>query len=370
MIFIVQVLAFTVGFGFLASLLLVRLSVLFAHEYQVLARPSDRGSHQVATPRLGGLGLAIAFMFGLFFIEVLCSRMGNTSPWLYALVVASCWALVGGLLDDILDLPASNKFLFQAAAGGSFVFLGGGLEFLVLPGLGALQLGLWLGGLLTFVLVVFWINAFNFMDGMDGQAALFACLVALGLAIPLQGISFLHPVALLSVLLFGCCYGLYTQNSPGVPQHRKTFMGDGGSHFLGMVMVGLIIAAAQISGRSDRPHQLPLVGSLILLFPFIYDVTFTLLRRLLRGENIFQAHRSHLYQRLMVAGWSHRASLTLGLVTWLACFFFSQLYFWASLQPIPPQGDQWLALSGAVVVMMLYTLVVWLVEMQPQKQDS
>jgi UDP-N-acetylmuramyl pentapeptide phosphotransferase/UDP-N-acetylglucosamine-1-phosphate transferase len=361
-LFVLQVTAATIGFGFLLSVLLVRLSVLLAHHHQILARPSERGSHTIATPRLGGIGVAIAFLIGATLIERITSVVQIPAPWFYALAVASTWALVGGLLDDILDLPAANKFLFQAIAAITLVLLGGGLNRIALPGGQFLILDPIPGAILTIAIVIFWINAYNFMDGMDGQAAAFAAMVGLGLAAPILLVQFLSPVALLSALLIGTAYGLFTQNHSATPQHRKTFMGDSGSHFIGTLIITLIIAASQIPTRADRPAGVPLIAGLILLFPFIYDVTFTLLRRLAQGQNILQAHRTHLYQRLLVSGWTHGAALILAQLTWLSCFISAQIYTQTANSPIPNTTTQIQCIAAAITTMIVYHMIVNLAE--------
>jgi UDP-N-acetylmuramyl pentapeptide phosphotransferase/UDP-N-acetylglucosamine-1-phosphate transferase len=358
------------GLGFLLSYVMVRISVLMAHQHDILARPSERGSHSVATPRLGGVGVALTFLVLGFGVEQISSYAETPGPWFYASAVAAAWAFVGGLLDDILDLPAANKFLFQSVAALALIWLGGGLHQIALPGLGTLTLSPVVGALITFGLVIFWINAFNFMDGMDGHAAGFAAVVGLGLAIPILNFSFLSPVILLSFLLVGSTFALFVQNSPGTPQERKTFMGDGGSHFIGLIIIALIIAASQMPSRQYRPHVVPLPAGLILLFPFIYDVAYTLLRRLFRGENILKAHRSHLYQRLLVAGWSHAGSLLLSMVTWFGCFALCQVYTRANLARPIDVTTQLLCLASALIIMLVYTMIVIIVEAAATKRQS
>ncbi|HQH13329.1 MAG TPA: hypothetical protein PLS31_12965, partial [Candidatus Sumerlaeota bacterium] len=128
----------------------------------------------------------------------------------------------------------------------------------------------------------------------------------------------------------------------------RTFMGDCGSQFLGYV-----IAVVPLFLHNDNPVKFPFGASAILLLPFIYDVLFTLIWRLLRGENIMQAHRSHLYQRLLIAGWTHPAVLRLVFITYVLCGFFA--FAFARSQ----QFSQRLLLSlAALAIMILYTFFV------------
>jgi UDP-N-acetylmuramyl pentapeptide phosphotransferase/UDP-N-acetylglucosamine-1-phosphate transferase len=345
----------------LLSLLFVRLSVFLAHRYDVLARPSERGSHLQATPRLGGVGLALAFCLGLLTVEAVVGVWRPPGLWFYGMIVGGVWALVGGLLDDVLDLPAANKFLFQAIAALCFVLLGGTINHIHLPDTTVVILPTWLGITLAFCLVVFWINAFNFMDGMDGQAALFCMIFSLGIAMPVMGMQVISPVAMSAVLLLGCSFGFFLYNRPGCSPEKKTFLGDGGSHFLGLIMMALVIAAAHLPVRSGRPNGIPLLASMLLLLPFLWDVSYTILRRLTRGENIFKAHRTHLYQRLLVIGWSHSQALVLGHIPWLICFWLSQIYvrsYWDSPMDTP---TRYACLLGGLTTMTFYTgIVLWL----------
>ena len=111
----------------------------------------------------------------------------------------------------------------------------------------------------------------------------------------------------MGVLLAAASLGFLGFNWPPT----RIFMGDVGSAFLGFTFAALAIAAAQ------RDPRLALVG-ILFVWPFVFDATFTLLRRLKNGENVFAAHRSHLYQRLVIVGYSHRfvALLYMGLAAW------------------------------------------------------
>ena len=137
-----------------------------------------------------------------------------------------------------------------------------------------------------------WINAYNFMDGIDGLAGSQTVVAGLGWLVP-GGIVGLP---IFGVLVAGSSLGFLGHNWPPT----RIFMGDVGSVFLGFTL-----AVLAVIGGLAHP-RLPLAG-LLVVWPFVFDTTFTIVRRLRRGENIFAAHRSHLYQRLVIAGYSQRA---------------------------------------------------------------
>ena len=347
------------GLGVLGGALLVRVSKDLALRFGVVARPGRRMSHDIPTPRLGGVGIAGAFFLVLLAVQVL--RPWPVAAWSAGLVVGSGYAFVGGLLDDVLDMPAQWKFLFQAAAAGAAVMSGTSVTHLVLPGPIEVVIPQPLAGVLAFAFIVLMMNAYNFLDGMDGQAALFGLVALAGLGLPLVGLHvFDNAVEILAVAgLAGGLTAFFYYNWPGCPPKRKTFMGDCGSQF-----VGFVLAVLALRLNSTNPIETPLAAWLILFAPFLHDVLYTLLRRLARRENIFQAHRSHLYQRLLIAGWTHGQVLALNAVLYLGCFALAYAY------RLPWQGhsDAAATRTSLLCVMILtgllggYTLLVLAVE--------
>jgi len=163
-----------------------------------------------------------------------------------------------------------------------------------LPGIGAIDLG-WLGYPLTVIWVVALTNMFNFMDGLNGLAGGTAVIVSAFLC----AVTFMEG----SFFVYMFCYimaagaaGFLVFNFP----HARLFMGDVGSQFVGFSFAALAVIAAEIDASRTSFLVVPL-----LFFNFIFDTVFTLCRRGLRGENVTQAHRTHLYQLLNRVGWSH-----------------------------------------------------------------
>ena len=209
--------------------------------------------------------------------------------------LVAAWSIAGvSWLDDLRSV--SNRVRFTTHAAGALLILlaVGFWPQVELPFVSSMPLG-WLGLPLTFFWLAGLTNAYNFMDGIDGLAGSQAVVAGLAWLV-LGGIVGLPIVRLLGVLLAGSSLGFLGHNWPPA----RIFLGDVGSAF-----VGFSLAVLAVIGGLAHP-RLPLAG-LLVVWPFVFDTTFTIVRRLRRGENIFAAHRSHLYQRLVIAGYSHGA---------------------------------------------------------------
>lgn len=209
--------------------------------------------------------------------------------------LVAAWLIAGvSWVDDLRSV--SNRVRFTThAAGALLILLSIGFWPQVdLPFVSSIPLG-WLGIPLTFFWIAGLTNAYNFMDGIDGLAGGQAVVAGLGWLL-LGQLADLPVVSVMGVLVAGSSLGFLGHNWPPA----RIFMGDVGSAFLGYTLAVLAV----IGGLADP--RLPLAG-VFVVWPFVFDTTFTILRRLRRGENIFAAHRSHLYQRLVIAGYSHRA---------------------------------------------------------------
>ena len=256
--------------------------------------PNARSSHLAPTPRGGGLGILVAFAAGLVGLRAVDALPDQ--PGLIGLIAGALLMGIAGLADDIRTMSFATKLVAQIIA--SVLAMAGGLVITVLyvPGIGPVALG-GLGYVVTLLWLIGLTNAFNFMDGLDGLAGgtaaiagAFLCAIAVLLGDP--------AVASLGLLIAAASAGFLALNFPPA----RIFMGDVGSQFLGFTFAALGVLLA----RSDPTGTVILIVSL-LLFHFVFDTAFTVLRRLRRGENLAAAHRSHLYQLLNRAGLSHRS---------------------------------------------------------------
>lgn len=260
---------------------------------QLVDRPNERSLHTRPTPRIGGLP-TVVFALVAAFVGVL---LGDFSAlWGFWLLGAIMVALVS-VADDLFDLPRSARFAVHAIAAGFFVFGVAGAGDVYLPLLGnSLDL---VGLAVLFIWIAGLTNAYNFMDGCDGIAGIQGVVAATGLL--LLGDS--PQTDLVGYVLILSLLGFLAYNwSPA-----SIFMGDAGSTFLGYSFATLPLLAAFNTPEVGRLIvENALFASFLFVWPFVTDAAFTFLRRLAKGERVFQAHRSHLYQRLVLAGWSHR----------------------------------------------------------------
>ncbi|MBW1250893.1 MraY family glycosyltransferase [Pseudomonas tolaasii] len=241
--------------------------------------PNARSSHVVPTPRGGGVSIVISFLLAL----LLSASLGLIAwPLTWALFGAGAGIAVLGFLDDHGHISARWRLLGHFIAAAWALFWISGLPPLTFIGL-TVDLG-WAGHFLAAVYLVWLLNLYNFMDGIDGIASVEAICVCLGSAL-LYWLTGHEQIALAPLLLGFAVAGFLYWNFP----KARIFMGDAGSGFLGVTLGVLSLQAAWAAPQL-------LWSWLILLGVFITDATWTLLRRLLRGDKVYEAHRSHAYQ--------------------------------------------------------------------------
>jgi UDP-N-acetylmuramyl pentapeptide phosphotransferase/UDP-N-acetylglucosamine-1-phosphate transferase len=264
---------------------------MWAKRHEILAIPNDRSSHEQPTPYGGGLVIVAVTLVGF----LMSAWFHRDWTWQVMLAYVLGAVFVAGISwwDDMRALPAWLRLLAHGIAAGLAIWGMGAWQMISLPGFGQLNLS-WLGIPITLVWIVGLTNAYNFMDGIDGIASSQATVAGLGWAV-LGMLSGQPLVGLLGLLIASSSLGFLAHNWPPA----RIFMGDVGSAFLGYSLAVLPIIASRTNPR------LALAG-ILFVWPFIFDTAYTLLRRSLMGEQLFSAHRSHLYQRLIIVGHSHR----------------------------------------------------------------
>jgi len=263
---------------------------VWAERHQVLDVPNERSSHTNPTPRGGGLAVVATTLVGwLPYALFMC---GESWPRIAGYVIGGVLIAAVSWVDDLRSLPSPVRLAAHTVSALLVVAAIGHWQQVSVPPLGIVQLG-WLGGPLTLLWIVGLTNAYNFMDGIDGIAGSQAVVAGLGWTV-LGWLAGRPAVATLGLLVAAASLGFLSHNWPPA----RIFMGDVGSAFLGYTFAVLPLLASPADSRMA-------VTSLLFVWPFVFDPAFTLLRRLRRGENVFVAHRSHLYQRLVIAGASH-----------------------------------------------------------------
>jgi UDP-N-acetylmuramyl pentapeptide phosphotransferase/UDP-N-acetylglucosamine-1-phosphate transferase len=253
----------------------------------VLDRPNERSSHSVATPRGGGLAV-MAVLLPAWVLLVLLDAAPVAS--IAAALGAAFLALVS-FVDDVRSLPAVSRLIAQAVA------VAGGLA--VLPGAGGVFQGLLppaLDLILSGLLWVWFVNLYNFMDGIDGITGTETACLGAGLALAgfiNRELSATGQVAL-GLATAAAALGFLRWNW----QPARIFLGDVGSVPLGYLLGWLLLATAAAGAWKF---------ALILPAYYLVDATVTLARRALRGARIWQPHREHFYQRAVQKGMSHAA---------------------------------------------------------------
>ncbi len=325
----------------LVSMLLTR---YLAQGRGPLDHPNERSLHDRPIPRSGGL--AVLAGLSLAFLASWLLGWGETElAWIWAGLV-----LVAGtaFADDLR--PLSPLIRLAAQLGASGLLINGGLvwEQLVLPGW-VLPFPDWLSLVLSLLLTVWMINLYNFMDGMDGLAGGMAVFGFLGLAwFGWQGSA--PGYTLICLGTAAAAGGFLVHNLPPA----RIFLGDVGSASL-----GLLAAASALWG--ERLGLVPLWVGGLLFSPFILDATWTLLVRLARRERIWQAHRSHHYQRLVLAGWGQGRTLAYGYAL-MAAVMVSALAV-----PRLAVGEQWLLIGAWGVIYGLIHLRIARIEQATQR---
>lgn len=317
----------------ITSALLTGLVRQYALSREILDIPNSRSLHSKPMPRGGGIAIAVTFLASVWVLERAKGIQLN-----YALAVSGAGALVAliGLLDDHKQLSVKWRLLTHVTAAGWAVAWLGGLPPLEILGM-RFDLG-WFGQILAIIYIVWLLNLYNFMDGIDGIAGLEAVTVGLGATLiyyyshELPGDEWSMPAALAFA-----AGGFLLWNFPPA----KIFMGDAGSGFLGLTFGLMSIHAATFESKLFWSW-------IVLIGAFVVDASVTLLRRLQRGDKLYEAHRNHAYQHAAMMIGSHRkVTLAVGMIN----------VFW--LLPIAyVVSAGWI--DGVVGVLVAYAPLVWL----------
>lgn len=286
--------------------------------------PNERSSHALPTPKGGGVAIAISSLAAMGLLCVL----GLMPVHLFLAIAPGAAAVAAvGLIDDITPLTARVRLLIHFIAAAWAVVCIGPVGFFnhFAPETPELR---WLEYAVSTVGIVWFLNMYNFMDGIDGIATSQAIFMCAGVALLAVFSAGLAHIAAAALVIGAACCGFLLWNWPPA----KIFMGDVGSGYLGFVfaVLGLATGAHAHSGFG-------VWSCLILAGVFAVDATFTVVRRFLRGEQVTQAHRTHAFQLLTEKLGHRNVTLSIALVNlaWLLpCAIASALH---------PQDALWIA---------------------------
>ncbi|MGQ0703343.1 MAG: MraY family glycosyltransferase [Gemmatimonadales bacterium] len=273
--------------------------------------PGPRSLHVVPVPRSGGAAIAtvtLAAVAGLGAFGLISASLAQ------AIFPGGLLIATVGWLDDRQQLAPGLRLVVHFAAAGWAVWSLGGLSGLEL-GLTRIHLGT-VGAVLAVLAIVWAINLYNFMDGIDGLAG--AEAVQVGIAGALLAASNPSGLSWVAAVMAAASAGFLWWNRPPA----RIFMGDVGSGLLGFTMGVLAIASETTGGP-------PSAVWLLLLGVFVFDATVTLARRLLAGEPVYRPHRSHAYQRMILAGATHGrvTAIVVGINVALALLAFAAVQY-------------------------------------------
>lgn len=252
----------------------------FYEKRKILDIPNERSSHSKAVPRGGGLAIVLTWYAGItaFYLLNLIDK-NLYFAFLCGILLASV-----SFLDDIRSLSPLIRLVAQSLSVAlALLFLGGIQQFWLFENI---QIPLILLYPSVVLGMIWFINLYNFLDGIDGYASIEAITMAVAF--------YLFTGQSLTFILMASVLGFLIWNWP----KAKIFMGDVGSTQLGFIIVILGI-------YFHNQNQLSIINWLILTAPFWFDATLTLFRRVRNKEKLSQAHKKHIYQRLVQSGFSH-----------------------------------------------------------------
>lgn len=290
---------------FICSFLLTYLIKEYAIKKSLLDIPNDRSSHSVPTPHGGGIAIAMTWFIGIGYLYYINSI---ESSLFFALMIGVLISVIS-FLDDLYELSVKIRLAIHSLVAVIGLYILGGLESIDLHYFSIENQ--FIVNVLTFLMIIWFINLYNFLDGIDGYAGSEAVFLAIAGFLLFSGGHFL--ILAVSVL------GFLVWN-----WHKaKIFMGDVGSTLLGY---NVAIFTIYYSNEGNS-----IFIWFILFGLFFFDATLTLIRRYKNGEKISLAHKKHAYQRLTQAGWSHSkvvsASIAVNIILFAIVYYISNVIF-------------------------------------------
>ncbi|MGN1379335.1 MAG: MraY family glycosyltransferase [Bacilli bacterium] len=330
---------------YLVSFFLVFITKKLAVHVNALDMPNERKVHKKPMPRLGGLAIYGAFLFGYI-------MYGSVTTQMISILIASFVLVLLGIFDDIKPISAKIKILIHIIVASIVVFYGK-LYFSEISILGLkLFLPIWINQIIAIFFIVGAINAINLIDGLDGLCAGISSIYFITIAIIALILNKMNGLdIILCIVMLGSTLGFLTHNFPPA----KVFMGDCGSTFLGFMIA--VISLLGFKGATFTSLVIPIV---ILAVP-IFDTLFAILRRLIHHKNIGEPDKNHLHHQLLKMKFSPKVTI---LIIYGIDMLFSAVSIFYVL------GDNQIAIIVYLILMTLLLYIVVNTDILYEKKDK
>lgn len=319
---------------FLCSLITTPFVKKIAYHIKAMDYPNARRLNKIPMPTLGGLAIFLSFLLGYMLYA-------KSSTQMLSILMGSFILVLMGLVDDINPLKAKYQLIAQIIAAAIIVFYGNiTLDYLSILGMNIQFISPW-NYIITIILIVTIINAINLSDGLDGLCSGVSAIYFLTISI----IAFIMDAqdgldTILSLIMLGSILGFLVYNFPPA----EIYLGDTGSNLL-----GFIIAVTALLGYKTATFTSLLIPLIILATPII-DVVFSIIRRVLKGQNPFNSpDKQHLHHQLLKMQFSTRTSL---LIIYTIDILFAGVSIFYTL------GDTYFAIFIYVGLMIVFLFIV------------
>lgn len=325
-----------------STLIITPLIRRLCQRFNLLDVPTDgRRVHTSAVPRLGGVAIYLSLMLALgsllFVSNLVTESLAYYKPVFFKVLIPSTLVLLLGIYDDLRGTNAIVKFVGLGLIASLFYAMGGRIEVLAIPFMGAVTFPPAIG----FVLTIFWLvaisNAFNLIDGMDGLAtgaALFSSVVILVVALS----SGHAAMIVVTIVICGALAGFLRYNF----NPASIFLGDSGALFL-----GFLLGSLALMGTQKATTAVAVITPILAFGLPVVDTTVTMTRRLIGGRPIFQGDGEHIHHMLLARGWSQRR---VALILYAVCAVFGLLAALSTKTSSPMTGFVLFVISAAVIV--------------------
>ncbi len=316
--------------SYVISYRMIPLIIETVHYKKLMDHPNERSSHTRITPTLAGVAFFASLIIGIFFIHLF-----ETKDISFHLIAALTILFFLGLKDDLMVLSSKTKVLLQSLAI-MFILVCPELRITTMHGfLGLNEIPLWFSIPFSYFIILYIINAYNLIDGIDGLAGSLGILIS-GIFAILFFIDHMYFYALLAIIIIGFLIPFLRFN---LSNHRKIFMGDTGSMIVGFMLGVLTLRllamdSGQLENINIRAENVYLVSLSILFFPMI-DVIRVIIVRIMNGKGPFTADRRHMHHIFIDKGLPHLTATTTfamsSLIAFLIIYFSNTYLSWVGL---------------------------------------